>query len=160
VRPPPSSAATHLLGPPHTAGRPPRSTSLPTTDSLGCVDGICHDDTLNITQTDGLTDSERSRLVDRSMARVEVLRQAEFNRTVPVRVMTPTNFSQDRFATNDTKSRFNRWNDQVWKALFVVARTTAASRRSRTRSAARSAGSIARRATRSWSSPGTLTTRA
>jgi PGF-CTERM protein len=89
-------------------------------DSLGCVDGICHDDTLNITQTDGLTDGERSRLVDRSMARVEVLRQAEFNRTVPVRVMTPTNFSRNRLATNDTKSRFNRWNDQIWKALFVV----------------------------------------
>ncbi|TQQ80891.1 hypothetical protein EGH24_06955 [Halonotius terrestris] len=89
-------------------------------DTLGCVDGVCHDDRLNFSQADGLTDRELELLIDRSMARVEVIRGERFESDVPVRVTDTETFSREQLSANESNLMFNRWNDQVWEALFIV----------------------------------------
>ncbi len=86
---------------------------------LGCVNGICHDDELNLDQADGLSAEELQTLVYRSMARVEELRGERFEADVPVNVMSREEFREERGHQNRS-AEFDRWNDQVWKALFVV----------------------------------------
>ena len=104
---------------------PPISpTSHPENTSLGCVDGICHDDPIDVTQVDGLDAAERDRLLARSMARVEYLRGEPFTESVPIRVVDSETFGREELAANGSDRRFTRWNDQVWKALFIVGDNT------------------------------------
>ena len=102
----------------------PTSHSESTNTSLGCVDGICHDDPINVTQVDGLDAAERDRLLARSMARVEYLRGEPFTESVPIRIVDSETFGRDELAPNGSDPRFTRWNDQVWKALFIVGDNT------------------------------------
>ena len=96
--------------------------SAPT--SLGCVDGICHDEPITVSQADGLDADERDRLLARSMARVEHLRGEPFTESVPLRVIDSDTFSREELAANGSDPRSTRWNDQVWKALFIVGDNT------------------------------------
>ncbi|RJX42123.1 hypothetical protein DM826_10770 [Halonotius aquaticus] len=102
----------------------PTSHSQSANTSLGCVDGICHDDPINVTQVDGLDAAERDRLLARSMARVEYLRGEPFTESVPIRVVDSETFGRDELAPNGSDRRYTRWNDQVWKALFIVGDNT------------------------------------
>ena len=119
-----AAPATAADAPPIT----PTSHSQSTNTSLGCVDGICHDDPINVTQVDGLDDAERDRLLARSMARVEYLRGEPFTESVPIRVVDSETFGRDELAPNGSDPRFTRWNDQVWKALFIVGDNTSTQR--------------------------------
>ena len=118
---PPQSAPAHSPASPSAAYQ---TGDLLVDDPLGCVDGVCHDDRLNVSQADGLTDRELELLIDRSMARVELLRGERFESDVPVRVTDPETFSREELTPNRSASEFNRWNDQVWKALFIVGDNT------------------------------------
>ena len=91
----------------------------PSTEVVGCWNGIEYDDELGIDQSDGLTESELRTIADRGMARVEQLREQPFKADVPVEILTREEF-RDRQESGETDEEFNRWNDQVWKALFVV----------------------------------------
>ena len=90
------------------------------TGPLGCVDGVCHDDELSFNGSDELSSMELQRLVDRSMARVEHVRGERFESDVPVDVMSRETFRARRSGGGGASTEFNRWNDQVWRALFVV----------------------------------------
>ena len=89
------------------------------TGPLGCVDGVCHDDKLSFNGSDEVSSTELQRLVDRSMARVEHVRGERFESDVPVDVMSRETFRARRGGGSEA-SEFDRWNDQVWRALFVV----------------------------------------
>lgn len=88
-------------------------------DEIGYWEGVCHDAELTIDDADGLDDEELTLLVHRGMARVEYLRNRSFEEEVPVETMTREEYTA---TMNDSESdpEFNRWNDQVWKALFIV----------------------------------------
>jgi len=90
-------------------------------DRIGCVDGVCHDDDLDFETTTNLSAAELDVLVDRTMARVEELRGEEFTEDVTVEVQSREAFREEGMMggapANET---FDRWNDVVWKALFVV----------------------------------------
>ncbi|MFA9518487.1 Hvo_1808 family surface protein [Halopenitus sp. H-Gu1] len=88
-------------------------------DEIGYWEGVCHDAELAIDDSDGLDDEELTLLVHRGMARVEYLRNRAFEEEVPVETMTREEYTE---TMSDSKSdpEFNRWNDQVWKALFIV----------------------------------------
>ena len=123
----PSSASTSpVLG--SSVSLSPASTSPATTEAsnttLGCVDGICHDDPINVSQVDGLAAAERDRLLARSMARVEYLRGESFTESVPIRVVDSETFGREELGATDADPRYTRWNDQVWKALFIVGDNT------------------------------------
>ena len=91
-----------------------------TVDELGCVDGICHDDELEFETTTDLSEAELDALIARTMARVQILRGEEFTDRVPVEVQSREEFQAQNTVSASGDETFNRWNDQVWKALFVV----------------------------------------
>jgi PGF-CTERM protein len=110
---------------------PPGSTTLaqaeappdPPNDTIGWENGYWHNESVDVDQSDGLSDAELEAYVARAMARVEYLREREFDRTVPVEVISREEYRQrqDNASTNAT---YNRWNDQVWEALFIVGEST------------------------------------
>jgi hypothetical protein len=97
----------------------------PPNDTIGWENGYWHNDSVAVDQSDGLNESELEAYVARSMARVEYVREREFNRTVPVEVLSREQYRErQRAGTNNSSTRYNRWNDQVWEALFVVGEST------------------------------------
>jgi hypothetical protein len=93
----------------------------PQDDRLGWEDGYWYDQPLDIETEDGLNASERRAVVGRAMARVERIRGLEFQRRVPVEVVTRAEYQRQRGDDRGTEDgAFNAWNNQVWEALFLV----------------------------------------
>ncbi|OYR53646.1 Hvo_1808 family surface protein [Halorubrum halodurans] len=93
-------------------------------DLVGCWNGTYHAAELDFDQEDGLTTAQLETLTHRSMARVEYLRERPFETSVPVETVTREEFRANGTDGNGTdaagETEFDRWNDQVWEALFVV----------------------------------------
>ncbi|WP_423750827.1 Hvo_1808 family surface protein [Salinirarus marinus] len=87
----------------------------PPTDELGWEAGYWYDDPVDVDQSDGLNESERSAFVARTMARVERVRGLEFERSVPVELR-----SRDDYRDDAETPPASAWNEQVWEALFLV----------------------------------------
>ncbi|WP_313693677.1 Hvo_1808 family surface protein [Halorarum halobium] len=96
----------------------------PENDTIGWEDGIWHNESIEVNQSDGLTDAELETFVARSMARVEYVREAEFNGTVPVEIISRQDYRNRTAANASDRPEFNRWNDQVWESLFIVGEDT------------------------------------
>ncbi|MFB6301907.1 MAG: Hvo_1808 family surface protein [Haloferacaceae archaeon] len=90
----------------------------PATDRTGWEAGYWHDDAIDVDQSDGLSDRELDAYVARAMARVEYIRDAEFERSVPVEVIGREAFRR-RTSEDNATAAFAAWNNQVWEALFV-----------------------------------------
>ena len=90
------------------------------TELVGCWNGVHYAEDPGFNQSDGLTEDELERLTHLSMARVEHLRERPFRADVPVETVTRSEFADERAGGSDDDEAFQRWNDQVWKALFVV----------------------------------------
>lgn len=93
----------------------------PDTDQLGWENGYWYDDPLTVNQSAGLNESELTALVARTMARVERIRGLEFERTVPVEVIsreTYRNQSGGRDTTVDSPGE--RAREQLWEAPLLV----------------------------------------
>jgi hypothetical protein len=95
----------------------------PEGDVIGWENGYWHDEPIDVDQSDGLSDAELDAYVARAMARVEYLRDEEFDADVPVDIVSRSEFrnSSDN-ASDDTV--YGAWNNQVWEALFVVGEGT------------------------------------
>lgn len=97
----------------------------PGTDTdLGREGGYSASDELDVTTEDGLNETEREAVVYRTMARIESIRGLEFTEDVPVRVISRTQYREQRrqfglSPTNDTE-----WTEQVWEAMFLVEEST------------------------------------
>ena len=90
----------------------------PETDRLGWEDGYWHDDPIDVTTVDGLNASERDRVVSRAMARVERVRNLEFEESVDVRVTSRRNYSA---GDGDNASlAFERFDNAKFEALYLV----------------------------------------
>ena len=92
----------------------------PDEDVVGWEGGYWHDDEVDIDQSDGLSDEELDAYVARAMARVEYLRESEFDSEVPVEVLPREEFKRQRNESATGNTSFDAWNDQVWEALFVI----------------------------------------
>ena len=92
----------------------------PDSDTIGWEGGYWHDEPIDVDQSDGLSEEEFDAYVSRAMARVEYVRQAEFQSDVPVEVISREEFQQQRSANTTPNASFDAWNDQVWEALFVI----------------------------------------
>jgi hypothetical protein len=91
----------------------------PPSDRLGWENGYWYNESIDVDQSDGLDEAERERLVARTMARVEVIRGLEFEKTVPVSVVSREEFqSRERDTTVDSPRE--QFDEQVWEALFLV----------------------------------------
>jgi hypothetical protein len=92
----------------------------PDEDVVGWEGGYWHDDPIDVNQSDGLTDEELDAYVSRAMARVEYLRESEFDSEVPVEVLSREEFQRQRSENATSNASFDAWNDQVWEALFII----------------------------------------
>ncbi|SEO94281.1 hypothetical protein SAMN04487948_108115 [Halogranum amylolyticum] len=95
----------------------------PPSDRLGWENGYWYNESLDVDQSDGLDADEREALVARTMARVERIRGLEFERPVPVDVVSREQYRQSRQGRStqgDRNAEYRAWNDQVWEALLLV----------------------------------------
>ena len=89
-------------------------------DTIGWENGYWYDDPVDVTTGDGLNESELEAVTARAMARVERIRDREFQSTVPVEVISRAEY-RNRSGTNGSGvTGGDPWNDQVWEALLLV----------------------------------------
>jgi len=89
-------------------------------DRIGWEDGYAYNATLSINESDGLNETELDAIIARAMARVEHVRQLEFNRTVDVEVITRSEL-RNRSAFGGSPSQSTRtYQNTQWRALFLV----------------------------------------
>ncbi|MFB6129612.1 MAG: hypothetical protein ABEJ28_02195, partial [Salinigranum sp.] len=70
------------------ATHPPGNFTDPARDVIGWEAGYWYDEPIAVDQSDGLNRSEREAFVARTMARVEKIRDLEFEQSVPVKVIS------------------------------------------------------------------------
>lgn len=90
----------------------------PATDRLGWEAGYWANESLSVTNGDGLNASEREAVVARAMARVEVLRDREFRESVPVDIISRAEF-QNESAPSLTES-LRTFDNAKYEAMFLV----------------------------------------
>ncbi|WP_018256349.1 Hvo_1808 family surface protein [Halomicrobium katesii] len=88
-------------------------------DPIGWEDGYWYDDSVSVTTEDGLNASERAAALARSKARVERIRDREFDGNVSVEVISRAEYRNQSLGPGGTGPD-DPWNDQVWEALLLV----------------------------------------
>ena len=95
----------------------------PASDRLGWEAGYWYNETVAVTPDDGLNATELNVTVSRSMARVERVRNLEFQRRVPVEIMTREEFRSRQ--NNGTVPDDRRLLDNVkYESLFMIGEST------------------------------------
>ncbi|MFB6296869.1 MAG: Hvo_1808 family surface protein [Halobacteriales archaeon] len=95
----------------------------PRVDHLGWEDGYWYDESVPVDRNDGLNDSELYAVVSRSMARIERIREIEFETRVSVEVVSREAYAADRTRRNySTRTRLHA--NAKWEAAFVVDEST------------------------------------
>jgi len=99
--------------------------SDPDGDATGWERGVWYNETLPVTAEDGLNASERRMVVSRSMARVEHLRDVEFDDQVQVEVLTRSEYrglilGNGSGDPGDGPSDATLLDNAVYEALFLV----------------------------------------
>jgi hypothetical protein len=93
----------------------------PTRDVIGWENGVWYDDPIPINASDGLNDTELGLVVNRSMARVEHLRRGEFDRTVPVEIISRAEFRDRIGGGNENRDRTAQlFENATYEALFLI----------------------------------------
>lgn len=78
-----------------------------------------YDDELEIDPEDGFSEAELDKWVNRSMARIQIVRGLEFERPVAVEVISRETY-QERRGNQSTDTTRSAWNNQIWRGLFLV----------------------------------------
>lgn len=104
---------------------PEASTPTPEPTRIGVENGYRYDADLNVTRADGLNDTERAAVVARTIARVEYLRDVEFQGDVEVILLSRAEY-RDRNVS--FTRRTDRAADARWEATFMIGESTNASR--------------------------------
>ena len=90
----------------------------PGEDPIGWEEGYWYDDPVSVTTEDGLNASEREAVLARSKARVERIRDREFDGNVSVEVISRAEYRNRSGGPGPGGD--DPWNDQVWEALLIV----------------------------------------
>ncbi|WP_128477245.1 Hvo_1808 family surface protein [Halorussus pelagicus] len=95
----------------------------PESDVLGWEDGLWYNETIDVTPEDGLNETELNQTVSRSMARVERIRELEFEDRVSVEIVTRDEFRDEQ--SNSTTSDDSRLFDNAkYESLFMIDEST------------------------------------
>jgi hypothetical protein len=121
-----AATSTATQSPTETATPAPNETMQsdladPPSDRLGWEDGYWYNETVPVNATDGLNQTELDIVVARSMARVEHIRQLEFQETVPVSVINRSTY-RERYvggSANYTES-FRTFDNVKFETLFLI----------------------------------------
>jgi hypothetical protein len=92
----------------------------PATDVIGWENGYWANETVEVDTTDGLTEPEREALLARGMARVEEIRDREFQRPVEFEVLSREEYVS--ITSSDPLERLTStaYYNQVYEATFIV----------------------------------------
>lgn len=96
-----------------------------TNEEVGYWNGVYHDDVLEVSNDEGIAPAELEDVVNRSMARVEVIRGQAFQENVPVRIYTREEFrTSDETVYAGEPSQGEEWfRNQFWGSLFMIGDT-------------------------------------
>ena len=123
------TTTTQPTSSPTTTTAPPTTTETemvddlpdPPSDQLGWENGYWHNETVEVDPDDGLNDTELDAVVARSMARVEYIRGLEFDREVPVEVISRAEFRNRTIGESDNLTDDRKLHQEVkFEALFFV----------------------------------------
>jgi hypothetical protein len=93
----------------------------PDDDALGWEGGYWHNESIPVTGADGLNASEQSTFVNRTMARIERVRELEFNDTVPVEVISREAFQGQNATGGGARSpTFRTFDNAKFEGLFLI----------------------------------------
>jgi len=93
----------------------------PADDRLGWEGGYWYNESIDVDRSDGLNDTELDAVVNRSMARVETVRELEFEESVPVEVISREEFSNETAASFENVTRNGSIHQNVkWEAMFML----------------------------------------
>ena len=90
----------------------------PESDRIGWENGYWHNESIAVNQSDGLTQAELNATIARSMARVEVIRGLEFDSTVPVEIISRSEFAGSGNASYG--DAFRAFDNGKFEALFMI----------------------------------------
>ncbi|GAB3412640.1 Hvo_1808 family surface protein [Haloparvum alkalitolerans] len=88
-------------------------------DLIGCWNGVHYSEDPDVDRSDGFNETELDRFADLQMARVEHLRNRTFREDVPVETISRTEYAES-VGNGSSNATYERWNDQVWKGLFII----------------------------------------
>ncbi|WP_435118546.1 Hvo_1808 family surface protein [Halolamina sp. C58] len=91
----------------------------PETDRIGWENGYWYNESIDVNQSDGLTQAELNATVARAMARVEVIRELEFNTTVPVDIVSRSAFANSS-GNSSYSEAFRAFDNAKFEALFLI----------------------------------------
>ncbi|MFC7081620.1 Hvo_1808 family surface protein [Halorussus caseinilyticus] len=95
----------------------------PETDVLGWEAGYWYNETLDVNPDDGLNETELDQTVARAMARVERVRQLEFEERVPVEIVTRDEFRSDQ-SNRSTPDDRRLFDNAKYESLFMIGEST------------------------------------
>ncbi|PSP73200.1 hypothetical protein BRC86_10050 [Halobacteriales archaeon QS_3_64_16] len=91
----------------------------PSSDRLGWENGLWYNESLSVDDSDGLNASERGAVVNRTMARIEVVRQLEYEKPISVDVITRSEF-QNGSGSGGQPAAFRTFDNAKFEAMFLV----------------------------------------
>ncbi|MFC5971216.1 Hvo_1808 family surface protein [Halomarina salina] len=99
--------------------------SDPDSDVLGWENGYWYNESIDVDPSDGLDDGELDAVVARAMARVEEVRQLEFEQDVPVEIYTREELQEETNQRSSNTSAKDRLHQNVkYEAMFMVNEST------------------------------------
>jgi hypothetical protein len=101
----------------------PANLADPDDDPLGWEGGYWYNESVAVTRSDGLNDSELAAVVNRTMARVESIRGLEFERSVDVQVVSRSEFKRSGSGSESgepTPPAVRRFDNAKFEALFMI----------------------------------------
>jgi hypothetical protein len=101
------------------AASSPDDLSDPDEDALGWENDYWYDESLSVTQEDGLNDTELDAVLARTMARVEFVRCLEFERVPPVEIIDREMF-RERELERDVSPELRTFDNAKFEALFLI----------------------------------------
>ncbi|WP_309221873.1 Hvo_1808 family surface protein [Halorussus sp. MSC15.2] len=91
----------------------------PASDVKGWENGYWYDESIDVSQDDGVQREERETIVSRTMARVEAVRCVEFNQSVPVELLSREEYRQQQAGRN-VSDGLRAFDNGKFEALFLV----------------------------------------
>jgi parallel beta-helix repeat protein len=89
-------------------------------DTIGREGGYRYNATIDVNQSDGLTEEELRAYVYRAIARAEYLRQLEYEESVSLEVVSRAEQNRRDEAEPEGSAAAAAWENQLWEATFVV----------------------------------------
>jgi hypothetical protein len=118
---PPSATETKTAtdSNPTETSTPSNPTNSSDSPAIGRENGIRYNATLSINTNNGLNKTERKKVISRSMARIEYVREKEFKRSVPISLQSRKEYKQQASKRNYSKA-FRQFDNEKFEAMFLI----------------------------------------